>query len=142
MLETKVSNIKPIVYIGIINNNKLLLVDYKHTPNPTKSGCWIPAPGLEFGEDPKEIAEKVASDYGFEAVEALLFDVESFVLPGGWHLICHYTIQVKTEPKSHPNIKEYKWVTIDQLVQMSDIAHGKWEINVGKRYLNHYSNQS
>ncbi len=135
MFETKAGTIKPIVYVGIINSNKLLLVNYKQAPNPTKSGWWIPAPGLEFGEDPKEIAEKVALDFGFKAIEAKLFDVESFVLPGGWHLICHYIINVKSEPNAHPNIKEYKWVTSDQLTPMSDVAHGKWEIGVGKRYL-------
>lgn len=136
MFETKSGIIKPIVYVGIINNNKLLLVDYKQAPNPNKTGWWIPAPELAFGEDPMEKAEKLAQELGFEATQATLFDVESFVLPGGWHLICHYIIKTNTEPKPHSNVKEYKWVTSDELQQMKDIiAHGKWEVGVGSRYL-------
>ena len=54
MFETKEGVIKPIVYVGIIKDDKLLLVNYKKAPNPAKEGWWIPAPGLAFGEDPTE----------------------------------------------------------------------------------------
>jgi hypothetical protein len=135
MFETKAGIIKPIVYVGIINDNRLLLVDYVTAPNPNKTGWWIPAPGLEFGDDPKEKAESVANDFGLTVLQIKLIDVESFVLPTGWHLIWHYQIQTNSEPSEHPNIKQYKWVTSEQLAEMHDMAHGKWEIGVGKRFL-------
>lgn len=110
-------------------------MQYKECPNPNKLGWWLPAPGLEFGQDPKETAEKVCQDFGLEIQELKLFAVESFVLPGGWHLITHFTADTKSEPKPHSNIKQYKWVTKEQLSRMTEMAHGEWEIEVGKSYL-------
>lgn len=135
MFETKEGVIKPIVYVGIVRDNKLLLVDYKNPPNPAKSGWWIPAPGLEFGEDPTEKAASVVAEFGFSEKKIRLKNVESFVLPGGWHLIYHFVCHVEIEPKGHENVNQYKWVSIQELETMKDIAHGKWEIGVGKSYL-------
>lgn len=135
MFETPSGIIKPIVYVGIVKNSKLLLVNYKQAPNPNKQGWWIPAPPLEFGEDPQDQATKLVQEFGLTPSPAKLFDVESFVLPGGWHLLWHYLIQTKSEPKNHPNVKEYRWVTRDELSEIKDIAHGQWEIDLGQRYL-------
>lgn len=135
MFETKEGTIKPIVYVGVIKDGKLLLVDYKIAPNPAKSGWWIPAPGLEFGEDPAEKAAAVLSDLGYSNAKPQLQDVESFVLPGGWHLIYHFASHVSGEAALSANIKSHKWVTAPELESMKDIAHGKWEIGVGKSYL-------
>lgn len=135
IFETKEGTIKPIVYVGILNNSKLLLVDYKQAPNPTKTGWWIPAPGLEFGEDPSEKAAKVAEELGVNVDSIELKRVESFVLPGGWHLIYHYVVKTQSQAVQHANIKNLKWVTANELSEMKDIAHGKWEIGVGKSYL-------
>lgn len=135
MFEAKEGTIKPIVYVGILNNNKLLLVDYKQAPNTTKTGWWIPAPGLEFGEDPAEKAAKVAEELGVQVESLELKDVESFVLPGGWHLIYHYVVKTQSETVEHANIKNFKWVNANELSEMKDIAHGKWEMGVGKSYL-------
>ncbi|MBS1983249.1 MAG: NUDIX hydrolase [Bdellovibrionales bacterium] len=135
MFETKAGIIKPIVYVGITKGDKLLLVDYAEAPNPAKSGWWIPAPGLEFGEDPKEKAEETVRSFGIEIDSIALHDVESFVMPGGWHFICHYLIKTSSEPQSTANIKNFRWVTKEQLSEMQDIAHGKWEKGVGMSYL-------
>lgn len=135
MFETKKGNIKPIVYVGIIKDNKLLLVEYKTAPNPAKLGWWIPAPGLDFGEDPAEKATSVLYELGCPNAKPQLHDVESFVLPGGWHLIYHFVCRVSNDVTSSDNIKSHKWVTTLELENMKDIAHGKWEIGVGKSYL-------
>jgi hypothetical protein len=135
MFETKEGIIKPIVYVGITNNNRLLLVDYKQAPNPSKAGWWIPAPGLEYGEDPREKTQKVCEDFGIVVEDLKIKDVESFVLPGGWHFICHYLVKTNSEPKPHLNVKSYRWVTRDELSEMKDIAHGKWEIGIGQSFL-------
>ncbi len=136
MLETKEGTIKPIVYLGIIKDNKLLLVDYKNAPNPAKSGWWIPAPGLEFGEDPYEKAASVITELGYPNAKPQLHNVESFVLSsGGWHLIYHFVSQVSCDVTPNDDIKAHKWVTAQELENIIDIAHGKWEIAVGKSYL-------
>src|SRR5207253_5772028 len=135
MFETKEGTIKPIVYVGIIKDEKLLLVDYKNAANPAKSGWWIPAPGLEFGEEPTEKAATVLSELGFKDKNIQLHEVESFVLPGGWHLIYHFICKVTGDIQHTQNIVAHKWVTAQELEGMKDIAHGKWEIGVGKSYL-------
>jgi len=135
MFETKEGTIKPIVYVGIIRDDKLLLADYKKAPNLAKSGWWIPAPGLEFGEDPAEKAGAVLKEFGYINATPQLHDVESFVLPGGWHLIYHFVCRVSGEATPSDAINSVKWVTAKELEEMKDIAHGKWEIGVGKSYL-------
>lgn len=135
MFETKEGTLKPIVYVGIINEDRLLLVKYKNSPNPGKSGWWIPAPGLSYGEDPAEKAASVLSELGFSNAKVQLQDVESFTLPGGWHLIFHFTCNVTEDVKLNENISAHKWVTSQELEEMKDIAHGAWEIGVGKAYL-------
>ncbi len=136
MFETKEGTIKPIVYVGVIKEDKLLLVDYKNAPNPAKSGWWIPAPGLEFGQDPAETAAGVLWDLGFANAVPQLHEVESFVLPGGWHLIYHFVCKVSNDAVLGENFTDLKWVTAGELAEMKDIAHGKWEIGVGQDYLN------
>jgi ADP-ribose pyrophosphatase YjhB (NUDIX family) len=135
MFETKEGVIKPIVYVGIVKGGKLLLVDYKTAPNPQKKGWWIPAPNLEFGADPQETAEKMIEELGIKPTTLKLHGVESFTMPGGWHLIYHYISETSGEPKAHVNIERYRWVSEIELSEMSDIAHGKWEIGVGKSFL-------
>lgn len=135
MFETKQGIIKPIIYVGMVQDSRLLLVDYKEAPNPAKKGWWIPAPGLEFGEDPTEKAERTVEELGFLPNDLKLQGVESFVLPGGWHLIYHFKMNVEGKPKSHPNVNQYKWVSTEELQEIKDIAHGKWEIGVGKSFL-------
>lgn len=135
MENVKNEIIKPIVYVGILKEGRLLLVDYKTAPNPSKKGWWIPAPELAYGEDPQEKAQSVIADFGFNQASPQLHSVESFVLPGGWHLIYHYICHVQSEPKHHENIGAYLWVSPDELASMTDIAHGKWEIAVGNSYL-------
>lgn len=135
MFKTAEGTIKPIVYVGIIQDGQLLLVDYKNAPNPAKSGWWIPAPGLEFGEDPVEKAVGVLNELGYSNATPQLHNVESFVLPGGWHLIYHFVSHVTGEVTPGANIKSHKWVTAQELEGMKDVAHGKWEIDIGRSYL-------
>lgn len=135
MLETNEGTIKLIVYVGIVKAGRLLLVKYKKAPNPDKSGWWIPAPGLKFGEDPTERAKKVATDLGIQIDQIRLKDVESFVLPGGWHVIVHYLILTDSEPRLSQELEATRWASGEELVQMTDIAHGKWEIELGLRFL-------
>jgi ADP-ribose pyrophosphatase YjhB (NUDIX family) len=135
MFQTAQGVIKPIVYIGIINGDRLLMVDYKVAPNPAKTGWWIPAPGLEFGEDPGEKAAQVAKELGLETESPTLRSVESFVLPGGWHLIYHYILKTAATEVNHENVRESKWVTSAELSEMTNVAHGKWEVGVGLQYL-------
>jgi ADP-ribose pyrophosphatase YjhB (NUDIX family) len=135
MFETPKGNIKAIVYMGILRDEKLLIVDYEKAPNPDKKGWWIPAPDLEFGEDPSERAAKLVKELGFSNEKLKFFQVESFVLPGGWHLIFHFICRVSGDLGHPPNIRASKWVGLADLAEINDMAHGKWEISVARKYL-------
>jgi len=135
MFKTSEGIIKPLIYVGIIRDQKLLMVDYVEAPNPEKKGWWIPSANLKFGEDPTEIAANTVKALGFAPDKLKLHGVESFVLPGGWHLICHFVCEVSGDVNQGPNIKAHKWVSSDELAAMTDVAHGKWEISVGREYL-------
>lgn len=134
MFKTRQGVIKPIVYVGMINKDRLLVVDYKVAPNPNRAGWWIPAPGLDFGQSPLEKAQSLVSELGFESSKIRFKDIESFTSPGGWHLIFHYVCGVSGEPKPNENIKAYRWVTSCQLEEVK-LAHGSWEADVGRSYL-------
>jgi len=135
MFETPKGVIKPIVYVGIVRGSELLMVDYVNAPNPGKQGWWIPAPGLEFGGDPRATALKTVQEFGFTSQDISLHDVESFVTPGGWHLIYHFRCQVKGEPTAHANVREYRWVDEKDLNALPNVAHGRWEVGIGQSYL-------
>ena len=135
MFLTSQGSIKPIVYVGIIREGKLLLVDYHVAPNPERAGWWIPAPGLEFGEDPLAKAQSVLRELGFDGDLARLQNVESFVLPGGWHLVYHFVARVDREPCEHGNVRAHRWTDARELETMKDLAHGNWEAKTGRRYL-------
>ena len=47
----------------------------------------------------------------------------------------HFVAQVSGGISENDNVKVHKWVTAQELESMKDIAHGKWEIGVGKSYL-------
>jgi hypothetical protein len=135
MFETKEGPIKPIVYIGIINKDRLLLVDYRKPPNPEKPGWWIPAPGLEYGANPQEKVRQICADFGLTVKSLKFKENESFVSPGGWHLIWHYIVKTDGEPQPNSGVKSYRWVTLKELSEIGNMAHGQWEISIGKSYL-------
>lgn len=136
MFQCEEGTIKPIVYVGVVKDKKLLLVQYDQSPNPSKLGWWIPAPGLKFGEDPATVAAQVVDQLGLTASAVVLKGVETFVTHGGWHLIYHYVAQANSEPALvSENIQATRWVSAGELSQMKNIAHGQWEIDLGLDYL-------
>ena len=51
----------------------------------------------------------------------------------GFHF--HFTAQVRGELQAHENVLEYKWVNAQEITDMKDVAHGRWEVNVAKSFL-------
>jgi len=135
MFQTAEGVIKPIVYVGIIKDGKLLLVKYRTAPNPEKRGWWIPAPGLAFGEAPDARARQVVAELGLALESLELAEVESLNLPGGWHLMTHYRARVSGEPAAHANVEETRWVDAAELAALPDVAHGRWEVQLGRKLL-------
>ena len=135
MFESAQGIIKPIVYVGIVKEGKLLLLDYKKAPNPDRKGWWIPAPGLEYGGDPEKKALATAKDLGIEPESIYLIGTESFKNPGGWHILFHFRITTKSELMAHPNVNAGIWLTSKELGLRNDIAHGTWEISLGQDFL-------
>jgi hypothetical protein len=65
-IKTEQGDLKPIVYLGAINNDRLLIVKYKVPPNPNALGWWLPAPEIEFGQDPADEMVALVRDLGLE----------------------------------------------------------------------------
>lgn len=135
MFKTDEGILKPIVYVGIIKDNRLLNVDYLKAPNAVKVGWWIPAPELEYGEEPQKKAVQICQEFGIQVNSMKLHDVESFVSPGGWHLLFHYVIKTLSEPCVNPNVRNFRWITDSELSEVKDMAHGNWEVRAGQSYL-------
>lgn len=135
MFRTEQGVIKPITYIGIIKDNRLLIIDYKEAPNPIREGWWIPAPPLEYGQSPEDGALQVLKSLGIEDGRPELKDVESFVTSNGWHLIFHYVAHITEEIKPNSNIKSYKWVSSNDLPEAQTFAHGQWERALARFFL-------
>ena len=134
-METNNGKIKPIVYLGVVRDGKILLVQYTTPPNPSRSGWWIPAPELVWGEDPTEKARQIQRELGLEQGKPVLSRVESFVTPGGWHLVFHHLLTSGSEVRKSKNIKDFLWVSETELLHMDDLAHGSWEKEVAQAFL-------
>jgi hypothetical protein len=50
---------KLIVYLLLRDVGRVFLVRYRSSPNPKRSGWWIPAPELLHGEHPEEWGARV-----------------------------------------------------------------------------------
>ena len=74
--ETNEGVLKLIVYVAVVSEGKILLVQYDDAPNPDRGGWWVPAPEMTYGQGPHELAKEVLG--------------ESFTSPGGWHCMFHY----------------------------------------------------
>ena len=137
-IKTEAGDLKPIIYLGAIGPKGLLIVRYKTPPNPIRQGWWLPAPEINYGEDPSEEATKVAKDMGLDVHHQVLNGVESFVSNGAWHLMCKYHLDVTGEV-SHENIVESRWVTADTLPAAKEFAHGNWEVDLCRYFLSQNS---
>ena len=136
-LETKEGLLKLIAYVGLRRGGRLLVVDYESPPNPDKTGWWIPAPELAYGEDPLERAEKVAAEFGYADASALrLMDVESFTMgEGNWHVIVHYVLDVAADPSPGPNVRRWQWLAVADSPGPEGFAHKRWEEGLASRML-------
>lgn len=135
-METNEKKIKVVTYLGIVHQNRLLLVQYKVPPNPRrKSGWWIPAPEVGYGEDPKEKVQQQLALWNLQNSDSRLMDTESFVTPGGWHLLYHFHIKTTKANIIDANIESLQWVTKEELASMDDLAHGDWEKELGLSFL-------
>jgi ADP-ribose pyrophosphatase YjhB (NUDIX family) len=133
-IKTDQGDIKPIIYLGAIGAKGLLIVKYKVPPNPLSPGWWLPAPEINYGEDPSEGAAKVAKEMGLDVRRQQLIGIDSFVNNNAWHFMCKYRMDVAGEV-SHENIEDYRWVTVDSLPPASEFAHGNWEVELCRFFL-------
>jgi hypothetical protein len=134
-LETTAGVIKLITYVAVVRDERILLVEYVTPPNPMSPGWWIPAPECEFGQDPADRAAMTLDELGFPGVEARLVEVESFVSPGGWHVIFHYRAEVRTDAAPSEAIRRHAWFGGDDLPRPAEFAHGGWEVKLARRMI-------
>lgn len=80
--------------------------------------------GIVYGQDPDQRASQEVRELAVSANEnPKLLGVESFVTPGGWHLLFKYLI------------REHRWVSELELRDMKGLAHGPWEAELGIQFL-------
>ena len=125
---------KPIIYLGAISLSGLLIVKYKVPPNPDKQGWWIPAPEINYGEDPAEEVAKLVKHLGLTAENQSLVGVDSFMANEAWHLVFKYKVRAEGNV-AHDNIEDHRWVTLDSLPPADTFAHGNWERELSRYFL-------
>ncbi len=133
MFTTPQGVIKPIIYVGIVSQEKLLAVEYKTAPNPGKTGWWIQHRVLNLGKTPQRKRRKCLKN-SEPPSEVRLHGVESFVISDRWHLIYHFVIQAPLFEVRHSNIQNFKWVSASEIAEVA-WAHGSWEAAVAQSYL-------
>jgi len=133
-IQTDKGDIKPIIYLGALGPKGLLIVKYKVAPNPLKTGWWLPAPEINYGEDPADEMANLVSELGLNSLHQSLVGVDSFVANGAWHIAFKYRVEVEGEVL-HENIVESRWVTADSLPAAEDFAHGNWEVDLCRFFL-------
>ena len=94
----------------------------------------MPAPEINFGEDPSEEPAKLVADLGLDLRMQTLVGVDSFMANGAWHLMCKFLVEVEGQV-SHENIEETRWVTAETLPAAAEFAHGNWEVELCRFFL-------
>ena len=133
-IETEHGLLKPIIYLGAIGPAGLLIVKYKTPPNPEKDGWWLPAPEIEYGEDPAEQVAKLVQDLGLESKRLRPEGVDSFMANGAWHLVFKYRVDV-TGNVENENVLYHRWATAETLPAAAEFAHGQWEYDLCRFFL-------
>jgi len=119
---------KLITYLLPKQKSKVYLVRYRDSPNPNRSGWWIPAPTLNYGEHPDECAKRICQSLGFESCKPHFSGIDSFVTRD-WHILFNYTADVRGMPKLGPEYASGQWFELKDLPQAEEFAHGSWERN-------------
>ncbi len=135
-IKTEKGDLKPIIYLGAISEKGLLIVKYKTPPNPLKTGWWLPAPEIEYGQDPNEEAVALVKKLGLQLEHLSLVGIDSFIANDAWHLMAKYRAEVSGEVTSD-EIIESRWVTPETLPAAPEFAHGNWEVELCRYFLGH-----
>lgn len=133
-IQTEKGILKPIIYLGAMGPQGLLIVKYKVPPNPNTLGWWLPAPEIEYGQDPADEMVALVKDLGLELRHMSLAGVDSFIANGAWHLTFKYSVEVTGDVR-HDNIEEVRWVTAESLPPAAEFAHGNWEVELCRFFL-------
>jgi len=134
-IKTEQGDFKPIIYLGAISAQGLLIVKYKTPPNPLKTGWWLPAPEIAYGQDPTDETFALVKKLGLQLHHLSLIGIDSFTANDAWHLMAKYRAQVSGTVKSD-EIAESRWVTATTLPAASEFAHGNWEVDLCRYFLN------
>ena len=125
--------IKLVTYVLPRRGQEVFLVRYLPTdsPNPKRSGYWIPAPELENGGHPDEGCRKVQESLGFGRQKAELVGVDAFTTRD-WHVLFQYVVDVDKNGAASlaSGYEDGRWFALDALPPARDMAHGPWEIEM------------
>ncbi len=133
--ETSDGTLKLITYVSVVRRDAVLLVKYVTPPNPDKAGWWVPAPEIEFGQDPLETVGSVLGSLGLSGATPDLVETESFTVGGAWHLMLHYRVTTDMDPAPDATYDDCAWFAAADLPPAGDFAHGGWERSLVERRL-------
>ena len=133
--ETNEGVLKLIVYVAVVSEGKILLVQYDDAPNPDRGGWWVPAPEMTYGQGPHELAKEVLGELGLDTSTPELVETESFTSPGGWHCMFHYLAHPQESVAPNANYAKWDWFNADELPLAGEFAHGEWERGLALRRL-------
>lgn len=122
----EVQTAKLVTYLLLRRVDQVYLVRYKESPNPKRSGWWIPAPELEFGEHPEDCAKRILKSLGIELATLHSAGIDSFVTKD-WHILFYYTADMTETPTPGPQYEVGQWFPLSDLPAASEFAHGGWE---------------
>lgn len=117
---------KLVTYLLPRRGDQVYLVRYKESPNPKRSGWWIPAPELTFGEHPEDCAKRILKSLGVEQATLRAAGIDSFVTKE-WHILFYYIGDTTEMPTPGPYYEAGQWFSIDALPAAGEFAHGGWK---------------
>ena len=117
---------KLVTYLLLKQDAKVYLVQYRDSPNPKRSGWWIPAPELQHGEHPEDCATRIVNSLGITDAKPELHGIDSFVTKD-WHMLFLYTAETNQQPAISPEYEVGEWFALTNLPEAKDFAHGNWE---------------
>ena len=136
LFETPNGKIKFVCYVGIIKDDRILLVEYENPPNPEKKGWHVPTLELNFGEHPEDQVKGILKDFGIRPGHIKLVNTESTLdSQRTWHMLYYFRVDTTDDLFRAKNVRRHGWFLANGLPHPIEQQHGKWEQNLALSFL-------
>jgi len=129
---------KLVADVALVADGHVLFVRYDDTSRyDGQKGWFLPDDFLGHLEHPDEAARRIVREQaGVELSDLRLAEVESFG-NGAWHLVFHYVggLEEPHSIASGTNVAAASWFPLQELPDLSEVAHHGWGLEVLRRVL-------